>query len=65
MACESHVIGPKLEAGSELVYVTSILCDNDIVPSTLSLSVFLWLTLPGDGETPEKTAEATFPEQAK
>lgn len=29
MAREHHVTGLKLEAGSELVYVTSILCDKD------------------------------------
>lgn len=37
MACEHHVIGLKLEAGSELVYVTSIWCDNATVLYCLSL----------------------------
>ena len=43
MACEHHVIGLKLEAGSELVYVTSILCDNDTVLVRVRLSPFFSL----------------------
>lgn len=44
MACKHHVIGLQLEAGSELVYVTSVLCDNATVlsvalPGSLQTSI--------------------------
>lgn len=37
MACEHHVIGLKLEAVSELVYVTTILCDNAMALSVAQI----------------------------
>lgn len=36
--------GLKLKAWSELVYVTSILCDNDAVLSGLSVPLLCWFT---------------------